>query len=178
MVVHTPAPAPVVVHTPAPAPVVIHTPAPAPAPVQTPQPVYVVPPAPVAPAPQAVPNPADLIEPIYVQTPPPASVHPVQPAPVQAPQVFFAAPPANLRGATPEPGSARLYRLQVGSFSVPRNAVDVFERLRDAGLSPAYERNEDFYRVVLANIRADDIPSIAQMLGNLGFREAIVREEN
>ena len=200
-----PAPAPFISAPPPaqPAPVTVFTPAappPAPAPfvaAPPPAPVAVVPPP--APAPVMVYTPptapvvtgqetqsqinsisANLIEPIpvtvhtpqAVQTPPPAA-QTAQPA-----GAFFDAPPARLRGADPEAGSAKLYRLQVGSFSVPRNAVDAFDMLRNAGLSPAYERNNEFYRLVLANIRADDIPSIAQTLGNLGFREAIVREEN
>ena len=103
---------------------------------------------------------------------------PPQVAAVPTPQQFIPAPPARLSGANPVVGSGRLYRLQVGSFSVPRNAVDTFERLRDAGLSPNYERYENFYRVVLANIRPEDIPAISQILGNLGIRDVIVREEN
>ena len=113
---------------------------------------------------------ANLIDPIpptWQQTPPP-------PPPVQE---FFPAPPARLIGTSPVVGSGRLYRLQVGSFSVARNAVDTFERLRDAGLSPNYERHENFYRVVLANVRPEDIPALAQVLGNLGIREVMVREE-
>ena len=141
-------------------------------------------PAAVQPAPQQVP-PAEPIQQIQpapqpvqpVQTPvQPAAAQPVQP--IQPEAVFFPAPPARLTGTTPEPGSNRLYRLQVGSYSVPRNAVDVFERLRTAGLSPNYEQYENFYRVVLANIRAEEIPAIAQTLGNLGFRDVMVRAEN
>ena len=112
-----------------------------------------------------------------------APIQEPQPAPpvvaaVPPPQQFIPAPPARLMGANPVIGSGRLYRLQVGSFSVARNALDTFERLRDAGLSPNYERYENFYRVVLANIRPEDIPAISQLLGNLGIREVIVREEN
>ena len=61
---------------------------------------------------------------------------------------------------------------------MPRNAVDAFERLKNAGLNPAYERSGDFYRVVLAGLRAGEIASIAQTLGNAGFREVLLREEN
>ena len=84
--------------------------------------------------------------------------------------------PVRLTGAIPEPG--RLYRLRVGSYIVPVDAINTFERLRNAGLSPAYERYEGFYRVVLPNIRASDISFITQTLGNLGFQEAFVQIEN
>ena len=114
-------------------------------------------------------------------TPPQAAVTPVEPvnvAPITAPvQVFYPAPPAEIRGGLPPIESTKFYRLQVGAFKVPRNAVDAFEKLRSAGLDPAYEQNGEFYRVVLAKLRAAEIPSIAQTLGNTGFREAIIREE-
>ena len=86
--------------------------------------------------------------------------------------------PARLTGADIETGSGKLYRLQVASFSVPRNAVDTFVRLSEAGLTPNYERHENYYRVVLANVREENIPAIAQTLGNLGYAEVIVRVEN
>ncbi|MCL2441773.1 MAG: septal ring lytic transglycosylase RlpA family protein [Treponema sp.] len=77
----------------------------------------------------------------------------------------------------------RNYRLQVGSFRNARNAVDTFDRLKNAGLNPAYERftdnsNVEFYRVVLAGIRGADIQITAERISAAGFREAIIREEN
>jgi len=100
-------------------------------------------------------------------------------APPVAPQpgVMFPAPAARIVGTVPAANSPRLYRLQVGAYRIPRNAVDAFARLRSAGLNPAYEQNGDFYRVVLAGLRANEIPAIAQTLGNFGFREAIIRQE-
>jgi rare lipoprotein A len=80
-------------------------------------------------------------------------------------------------GAIPEAGSTGLYRIQVGAYIVPRNAVDVFDKLRAVGLNPAYERHEGFYRVVLPGLRAGEINTVAQRLGNAGFREAIIRQE-
>jgi cell division protein FtsN len=78
----------------------------------------------------------------------------------------------------PPAGSSKLYRLQVGAFIVPRNAVDAFEKLKKAGLDPKYAQNGEFYRVVLPGLTAGEIPLVAQMLGNTGFPEAIIREEN
>jgi hypothetical protein len=54
----------------------------------------------------------------------------------------------------------------------------VFERLKAAGLSPRYEQYGDLYRVVLPELRAADIPAIAQTLGNSGFDEVLLREES
>jgi len=87
-------------------------------------------------------------------------------------------PAAKILGGIPPRESLKSYRLQVGAFIVPENAIDVFDKLKNAGLSPAYEKNGDYYRVVLAGLKAEDIPVIAQTLGNTGFKEAIIREEN
>ena len=101
----------------------------------------------------------------------------VQTASAQAAPVFYPAPPAVIIGSTPPVESARLYRLQVGAYKIPRNASDAFDKLKKAGLNPAYEQNGEFYRVVLAGLTAKEIQSIAQTLGNAGFREAMIREE-
>jgi cell division protein FtsN len=70
------------------------------------------------------------------------------------------------------------YRLQVGSYKAPRNAVDAFEKLKNAGLYPAYEQNGEFYRVVLAGIPGTEVMSVVDKLGRAGFREAIIRVEH
>jgi len=75
------------------------------------------------------------------------------------------------------------YRLQIGSYRVARNAVEAFNKLKNAGLNPAYERftdgnNVEFFRVVLAGIRGTDVQQAAEKLREAGFIEAIIREEN
>jgi rare lipoprotein A len=97
----------------------------------------------------------------------------VQPVPVRT----FIFPPAEIKGGIPPSGTGKHYRIQVGAFKVERNALDAFDRLRSGGLNPAYERSGEFYRVVLAGVRADDVPAVAEKLGAAGFREAIIREE-
>ena len=111
-----------------------------------------------------------------VQQPPPAPPVTPQQTAVRVPPVYTA-PPAVIVGGTPSAGNAKLYRIQVGAFKVPRNAVDVFDRLKAAGLNPRYEQYGDLYRVVLPELRAADIPAIAQTLGNTGFQEVLLREE-
>jgi rare lipoprotein A len=73
--------------------------------------------------------------------------------------------------------SGRSYRLQIGSFKVAKNAVEVFDRLTAAGLSPKWEPFEDYYRVVLTNVPAEDMQQVASKLGGAGFKEVIAREE-
>jgi rare lipoprotein A len=76
----------------------------------------------------------------------------------------------------------KMYRLQLGSYKVARNAIDTFDRLKNSGLNPAYERyidsnNGEYFRVVLAGIRGSDVQLIVEKLGAAGFNEALIREE-
>jgi len=165
-VVPTPTPpvvaatSPVVAATP---PVVAATP-----PVYTPAPVQ----QPVTPAPPAA---VDAHTSASVRTKP-ADVYVSPPVAVQASHQIRLTPEIDIV-------QNKSYRLQIGSFKVARNAVDVFERLKNAGLSPAYERHTDgaggeYFRVVLAGVRGIDVQSTAEKLRASGFREALVREEN
>ncbi|MDR2493797.1 MAG: septal ring lytic transglycosylase RlpA family protein [Spirochaetaceae bacterium] len=109
--------------------------------------------------------------------------------PVQAAAPFeaarappYAAPPhrlspAEIRPGIPPSGTEKRYRIQVGAYKVLRNAIDVFDKLKSTGLNPAYERNGEIYRVVLAGVKADEVQVIAEKLGSAGFREALIREE-
>ena len=71
----------------------------------------------------------------------------------------------------------RNYRLQVGSFKIARNAVDTYVKLQKAGLNPEYERNGEFYRVVLKGIRGEEVQPVTEKLEQAGFREAFIKEE-
>jgi cell division protein FtsN len=130
-----------------------------------------------APASQPVSRPVTELE--IVNVPPDSPIieesyrQPVSP-PVQQ---FYNAPAAKILGGIPPAASSKSYRLQVGAFTVPRNALNAFDKLKKAGLNPAYEQNGEFYRVVLAGLKANEIPAIAQILANNGFQEAIIREE-
>jgi rare lipoprotein A len=123
--------------------------------------------------------------PVYpvIRTPDPAENQPVPRTPVFQPSAV----PSQIQGSVrlfPETVIApnKVYRLNVGSYKVARNAVDTFDKLKNAGLNPNYERHEEnnteFFRVVLAGVRGDDIQSIVEKLGSAGFREALIREEH
>jgi len=90
---------------------------------------------------------------------------------------YYNAPAAKIVGDIPPATSSKSYRLQVGAFTVPRNALNAFDKLKNAGLNPAYEQSGEFYRVVLAGLKANEIQRIAQILANNGFPEAVLREE-
>jgi rare lipoprotein A len=128
--------------------------------------------------------PVQQAAPVSSQAPYTAPQEPVYTPPVnQVPQVApvtvppYNAASINIIGGIPQPGTGKHYRLQVGAYKIPRNAVETFERLREAGLSPLYEVNGDTYRVVLANLNPEDIPSIAEKLYYAGFQEVLIREE-
>ena len=124
--------------------------------------------------PETVAPPA-YIQPPPVYTPPPA----YNPPPAYTPPPVAAPPPAMgiklLPAITPLPN--RVYRLQVGSYKVPRHAVDTFDKLKAVGLNPSYEPNGEFYRVVLARIPGTEVQSVMAKLEYAGFREALIREE-
>ncbi|MDR1787954.1 MAG: septal ring lytic transglycosylase RlpA family protein [Treponema sp.] len=83
--------------------------------------------------------------------------------------------PASIVGSVPPAGTNQAVRLQVGAYKTPKNAVVAFDRLKEAGLEPAYERSGDVYRVVLAGVTAENVQGVAEKLGAAGFREAVVK---
>jgi rare lipoprotein A len=102
---------------------------------------------------------------------------PVREAPPDRPPAETLRPAAELKYSAPLAGD-RSYRLQVGSYKVARNAVEAFERLKNAGLNPAYERHGEYFRVVLSGLRGEEIHAAAEKIGAAGFREALVRVEH
>jgi rare lipoprotein A len=120
----------------------------------------------------------------------PVTQAPAAPAPVLAPTPVVSAPvvstpavPAPAQTFTVTlipaitPAANKVYRLQVGAYKIARNAVEAFDKLKNAGLFPAYERNGELFRVVLSGIRGDDVKSITEKIGSAGFKEALIREE-
>jgi rare lipoprotein A len=84
---------------------------------------------------------------------------------------------AVVKPGIPAFGTEKRYRVQVGAYKVTKNAVDTFDRIKGVGLEPSYERHGDYYRVVIGNIRAEDVQSLAGKLGSIGFKEVLIREE-
>ncbi|MDR0668642.1 MAG: septal ring lytic transglycosylase RlpA family protein [Treponema sp.] len=130
-------------------------------------------PAPRTEAPAADPSPA---VPASV-TPLPAAPVPTVPAPATSvPGPAVSAPaPVPVPPVTVKPNT--IYRIQVGSFREVRNALAAAERLKNAGLNPAYERNGEFFRVVLSEIPSEEVNGVLQKIGNAGFENPLLREE-
>jgi rare lipoprotein A len=121
-----------------------------------------------------------LTTPVITTSPVPVnditSVVITQPVIIQVPARITLSPAINI---IPE----KSYRLQVGSYKIARNAVDTFEKLKNSGLNPAYERysngeNVEYYRVVLAGVQGVDVELTADKIRTAGFSEALIREEN
>ena len=172
------------------------------APQVAPQPQPRIQPAPPQPQPQFQPQPQPMIQPAPPQPqsqqswqqqpqPQPQRNNEASQLEAQAAAMLQAAPPAATRQPPqtqqPQPENRGLpvletnpnytYRVQVGSFRVARNAVDTFVRLREANFEPAYERHEDFFRVVLTRIPGAEIQPVIDRLIALGFRETSVTVE-
>ena len=64
-----------------------------------------------------------------------------------------------------------IYKLYIGFYIVPGDAVNTFDTLKHIGYNPIYEQYGDGYHVVLPEVKADEIPKIADILGNFGFKE-------
>ncbi|MDR2747657.1 MAG: septal ring lytic transglycosylase RlpA family protein [Treponema sp.] len=118
-------------------------------------------------------------------------VQPQQPAQTQQPvqpqqpqQRVDPLPPMVDRGTAvirpymPSADSGKIYRVQVGSYKNTWHAREAFDRLTTVGFSPSYEGYGDYIRVVISGVPAADMPSVARLLGRVGFTEALIREEN
>ena len=72
-----------------------------------------------------------------------------------------------------EDASSR-YRIQVGAFRDTANAERAFNTLRSAGLNPVFENFRDYRRVMLDDINVRFMPSLLNIIYNIGFYEVWV----
>ena len=167
--------------------IAVSRPAAEPARIQQPvQPVVYTPAAePVRTQPPVQPVYTPAAEPVQIQPPvyTPVAAQPVvsdyipQPAPSQP--ALAAVPSFTHARLTPaiNPIPDKMYRLQIGSYKVARNAVETFDKLKNVGLNPAYEQSGDYFRVVLAGIYGTDVYPVTEKIASAGFTEALIREE-
>ena len=147
---------------------------PAPA-IPPPAPAQAVAVQPASPPPAAAPAPAAA----QPASPPPAAV-PAPAAPAATPQrrpaqAAYSSPATLIPNITPVSG--KKYKLQVGAYRLSQNAYATHEKLKNAGLNPAYEQYGDITRVILPGISGNEVNSILRILGSAGFNEALIREE-
>jgi cell division protein FtsN len=127
------------------------------------------------------PPPSPPVEYRYIPTPPveywyiPPPQPPVEyryiPPPVETPRVNIRVIPG-----LPDPNSRKVYRLQVGSYSVHSTADRMVQQLRAAGLQAGIEYYNSLQRVLVLGVRAADAASVVQTLGLMGFEEVWIRE--
>lgn len=72
-----------------------------------------------------------------------------------------------------------LRSIQVGSYSVRRNAQDVAGRLRENGLRPVIQQvaNRRIYRVLIQGVMDEEIPEYRSRLARLGFSDVLIRQK-
>jgi cell division protein FtsN len=70
------------------------------------------------------------------------------------------------------------YRIQVGAYKNQKYAADSFNRLQNAGLNPAYERYQDFNRVIITGIHQEELDMTLQKLSALGFSQTVVKRSD
>lgn len=68
-------------------------------------------------------------------------------------------------------------RIQIASFSSADNANRKLARLRANGLDADIERAGALYRIVIADVDAEDVEGIVSRLSRLGYPEVLVRVE-
>ncbi|MDR1215311.1 MAG: septal ring lytic transglycosylase RlpA family protein [Treponema sp.] len=112
----------------------------------------------------------------------PTGTAPVATVPATTPTMVAPTPTPTVKILPPTPpptGTNKKYRIQVGAFGVPNNAIIAFNKLKTAGLTPSYERSDKdkLYRVVLSGIKADDFASTIEKIGRAGFKEVVYHEE-
>jgi len=92
-----------------------------------------------------------------------------QPAPVR-PEALQIVP------SLPDRNSGKIYRLQVGAYSMRDTANVVAGQLRAAGFHVQIENSASIYRVMAAGIASADVYTAAVRLGSLGFGQIWVKE--
>ncbi|GHV41801.1 hypothetical protein AGMMS49546_18540 [Spirochaetia bacterium] len=124
-------------------------------------------------------QPQQAIQQVQQPVQPLQQAQPVQPVQQILPAVQTVSPvavPVEVKPVT-APAQNKVYRIQVGSYRIARNAVETFDKLKNAGLNPVYERNGELFRVVLSGIRSEDVESVTTRIAAAGFRDPLLREE-
>ena len=80
-----------------------------------------------------------------------------------------------ITGRIPGATDSNLYQIQVGAFSVHDNAQRAFDRLKDASMKPVFEKYQNLIRVMVAGIKAGDVPLYIEKIRNAGFPDIFIR---
>ena len=95
----------------------------------------------------------------------------------QTPQPLTGISAVKFNPPIPETYTGKNYKVQVGAYRQPEHAVEALEKLKKAGLTPSYERFGDYYRVVVAGIKQEELRAVSERLNIAGFKEVLLKEE-
>jgi cell division protein FtsN len=76
----------------------------------------------------------------------------------------------------PPAGDGKRYILQAGSYRERAMAEALLFNLQNLGIAAAMESRDASIRVVINGVYAEDIPALAEKLGQAGVTEIWVRE--
>ena len=97
-------------------------------------------------------------------------------APVSIEVVEDVAGRAEVKQETSKYDLSEQYTIQVGSFSMTRNALSMRKKLETHGLPAAFESGgEGIVRVILPNIEASALDSVREKLSEAGITDILVR---
>ncbi len=128
---------------------------------------------------KTVPDPAltaAVAQPVPVQTAPQttAQVAPVATAPVVVQNTNSG---TVYTPTTSAQTSGPLWRIQIGAFVREENALRLVVALRKIGFEPAYEKSENYVRVVLYGIKPEVLNHVIDVLNNNQIRDYVIRQE-
>jgi len=85
--------------------------------------------------------------------------------------------PARIIGRIPDTNSTKKFLIQVGAFKLDCNAKNACLQMQRNALNPFIEKSNDFSRVIIGNIPANQIINILVIIKQAGFNEVIIRED-
>ncbi|HOK00252.1 MAG TPA: septal ring lytic transglycosylase RlpA family protein [Termitinemataceae bacterium] len=74
-------------------------------------------------------------------------------------------------------GITSTYRIQIASFRMMKNALSLYNDLKNKGFSVAYEEYQGLYRIVIPRIPQHQLEDTKKRLADYGFTNILVREE-
>lgn len=74
-------------------------------------------------------------------------------------------------------GITSTYRIQIASFRVMKNALSLYNDLKNKGFAVAYEEYQGLYRIVIPRIPQYQLEDTKKRLADYGFTNILVREE-
>jgi len=78
-------------------------------------------------------------------------------------------------GDIPDADDPHIYQIQAGAFLNTQNALNAFDRLNRISLNPVLEQHGPYTRVVINDIKANEVLFYFEQLASAGFTDLIIR---